>query len=91
MAGKTLAQYAAEAQRQPFVLDPGDGRQVPLVIEPPTVGALMAIEEAGTAREALTILAGDQASPLLEAIKDLPAPALGALLDDMRAHFGLGN
>ncbi|HEY7431991.1 MAG TPA: hypothetical protein VH641_14815 [Streptosporangiaceae bacterium] len=91
MAGKTLAQYAAEAQRQPFVVDPGDGEHAPLVIEPPTVAAILAIEEAGSSREALQRIAGDQYEPLMAVLGGQPAGVLESLLGDMRRWFGLGN
>ena len=89
MAGKSLAQYAAEARRDPFTLDIGGGQ--PLVIQPPTVDGLMAIYDAPTDRDALAIIAGDQFAALWAAVKDQPAAMLGALLSDMRKHFGLGN
>lgn len=89
MSGKSLADYAAEAQRTPFPLDVGTGE--PLAIKPPTVDSILALDEAVTERDALKVVAGDAYEALLAALAGQPAGVLGALLADMRKHFGLGN
>lgn len=90
MTGRSLADYAAEATRAPFTLDVG-GQAGPLVIQPPTVETLLAIEEAVTSRDALKVIAGDAYAELMPLLAGQPAGVLDALLADMRAHFGLGN
>jgi hypothetical protein len=89
VSGKSLADYAAEALRTPFVLPVGDGTDI--TIAPPTVEQVLAVEEAQTEREALKIVAGDAYEALSAALAAQPAGVFGALLTDMRKHFGLGN
>lgn len=89
MAGKSLAEYAAEAKRDPFEL-PVDAKTT-IVIQPPTVEQLLAIEDAPDTRTALRAITGDQFTALMRALKGQPAPVLAAIVEDMRKHFGLGN
>lgn len=85
----SLARYAAEAQRKPFELEVDDDTVI--VLQPPTVDDVLAIEEATSSREALSVIAGEQFEPLMKALHGQPAGVIGALLDDAREWFGLGN
>jgi hypothetical protein len=88
--GKSLADYAAEARRDPFVLDLGNGQTVS--IPQPTWSQIEQIgDTAVTTADVLRLLAGDVYPQLQVALADVPAPVVDKLLADMRVQFGLGN
>jgi hypothetical protein len=85
----SLAQYRAEAKKEPFELDLGDGKVI--TIPPPTGTTLLDLDSAFTTRAVMEHLAGDQYDALLEILGDEDGGVLVAVVKAMQKHFGLGG
>lgn len=91
MAAKTLAQLNAEAKRDPFVLDLGDGQTV--TFPQPTFGyAVDASQDAGNVVDLLCAYALEaDRDKLRTALTVSAATVPQALLDEVHEAFGMGN
>lgn len=85
----SLARYRAEATGEPFVLWLDDDKNIE--IPRPKGKAMLAVEEATSSREVITLLAGDQADELLAIFEDEDFAVMQAVSKDMQEHFGLGE
>lgn len=86
---RSLARYRAEAKGDPFVLEVDDSTTI--TIPRPSGGVLMDVEEAGSSRKIIELLAGDQAAALLEICETEDFSVMQGIAADMMGHFGLGE
>lgn len=90
MEALKLSALVAEVQKEPFVVDIGDGE--PVIIKHPSEADVRRIwEEASMNWEVIRELAADDAERLDAALDAAPAGTRQALLDRMQGHFGTGN
>lgn len=91
MAGKTLAAYAAEAVREPFSLDLGDGK--PVLFPQPTFAELLEVQSAtDDVIEVLQALAPEADRERLKAALEATPPSVPrAVYDDLIEAFGIKN
>lgn len=82
-----FSKYRAEADRPPFDLELEDGTVISIPV--PDGDTTFEIEEAGTSREMLTLMCGDQADAVFELIGPENGTVIRALAKDMSKHFGL--
>lgn len=91
MAGKSLADLNAEARREPYVLDIGDGRKV--TFSQPTFGAAVkAWADDANVIDVLKKFADGPDRKALEQALLASAPTVPQqVLDDVLEAFGMGN
>lgn len=87
--GFSLVKAKAEARGEPFPIDLD--AETTILIPRPTGGTLFDIEEAGTSREIVTLLCGDHADAVFDALDDADFEVVGELAEAMKKTFGLGN
>lgn len=87
--GFSLVKAKAEARGEPFPLDLD--AETTVLIPRPTGGDVFALEETNSSRETLTILCGDHADAVFDALDDADFEVMGELSKAMQKHFGLGE
>lgn len=88
---RSLEQYAAEAVKEPFVLELPGGVEVK--IEQPNYGAIKHLTGETSFETVIHTLVGDDedAEAILTALDDYPVAVARQLANDIQEHFGLGG
>lgn len=90
----SLAAYRAAAEKKAaksgaFVFWVDDDTK--LEIPRPTGATMLAVEEATSSRQIITLLAGEHADALLEIFEGEDFDVMQSVSGDMQRHFGLGQ
>lgn len=82
------AKKAAD-EKGPFVLEIDTDKS--LTFPRPVSNTMLAVEGAGSSREVIELLCGDDADEVLDLFGPEDHTALTALVTDMQKHFGIGQ